>query len=214
MAVFICECCGATLKKQQIDKHCETKCRSAWAFTCVECTQTFEGFGYKEHNECMTEVQKYQGKFLERQRQEKMKAKADAKVDKVTNNLEEEKKSSDKKQKKSDKEGDDSASEPDQISEKEAIRLRKFLDDGCEFKGFAETAIAILKKTESKSMKIKVLTKTMQQVFKLSEEYDSDDSDIEDEHKFLTDAKKIRKQFKKLDNAKLVMDGKMVKFVK
>ena len=56
MAVFICECCGATLKKQQIDRHCETKCRNAWSFTCVECTTTFDGFGYKDHNECMTEV--------------------------------------------------------------------------------------------------------------------------------------------------------------
>jgi len=56
MAVFICESCGSTLKKQQIDKHCNTVCRGAWAFTCVECANTFEGFAYKEHNECMTEV--------------------------------------------------------------------------------------------------------------------------------------------------------------
>ena len=83
MAVFICECCGATLKKQQIDRHCETKCRSAWAFTCVECSTTFEGFGYKEHNQCMTEVEKFQGKFLERQRQEKLKAKEAQKADKI-----------------------------------------------------------------------------------------------------------------------------------
>ena len=66
MAVFICEYCGATLKKQQIDRHCETKCPNAWSFTCVECGKTFDGFAYKEHNQCMTEVEKYQGKFLER----------------------------------------------------------------------------------------------------------------------------------------------------
>ena len=84
MAVFICECCGATLKKNQIDRHCETKCRNAWAFTCVECGLTFEGFDYKNHNMCMTEVEKYQGKFLERQRQAKLAAKSDKKITKAT----------------------------------------------------------------------------------------------------------------------------------
>ena len=59
MAVFICETCGATLKKQQVDKHCETKCRNAWHFTCVECMMTFEGFDYKDHNMCMTETTKF-----------------------------------------------------------------------------------------------------------------------------------------------------------
>ena len=86
MAVFICECCGSTLKKQQIDRHCDTKCRSAWAFTCVECGKTLEGFEYKEHNVCMTEVEKYQGKFLERQRLAKLQAKTDKKVDKASKN--------------------------------------------------------------------------------------------------------------------------------
>ena len=70
-----------------MDKHCETKCRGAWHFTCVECGKTFGGFEYKEHNECMTEVQKYQGKFIERQRemkqQEKQKNK-DRKVEKAS----------------------------------------------------------------------------------------------------------------------------------
>lgn len=75
MAVFICECCGATLKKQQVDKHCETRCRSAWCFTCVECGKTMAGFEYKEHNQCMTEVEKFQGKFLARLRDEKEQAK-------------------------------------------------------------------------------------------------------------------------------------------
>ena len=64
MVVFTCETCYATLKKNQVDKHCEGKCRSAWHFTCVECGKTFAGFDYKEHNECMTEVQKYQGMFI------------------------------------------------------------------------------------------------------------------------------------------------------
>ena len=71
MVVFTCETCFAVLKKQQIDKHCVGKCRDAWGFTCVECGKTFEGYDYKDHNECMTEVQKYQGQFLEKKRREK-----------------------------------------------------------------------------------------------------------------------------------------------
>ena len=82
MAVFICECCGATLKKQQIERHC-FKCRNAWAFTCVECGLTFEGNAYKEHNQCMTEVQKFQGKFLERERLKKEHAKNQQKLAKL-----------------------------------------------------------------------------------------------------------------------------------
>ena len=137
-----------------------------------------------------------------------MAAKQDKKVDKaVKNNAEssdEEKKAkSDKKKNKAAASGDESSDAEEKISEKEAIRLRKFLESGCEFMGFAETAIAVVKKTEARQMKIKELTKTIQSVFKLSEEYDSDESDIEDDLKWLTDSKKIRKQVKKIDNAKL-----------
>ena len=71
MVTFVCELCFAVLKKQQIDKHCTGKCKNAWGFTCVECGKTFEGFDYKDHNECMTEVQKYQGQFLQKKREEK-----------------------------------------------------------------------------------------------------------------------------------------------
>ena len=83
MAVFICETCGATLKKTQIDRHCQGKCRGAWAFTCIECSKTFEGMEYKEHNQCMTEVEKYQGSFLERQRLEKLAAKKKQQLEKA-----------------------------------------------------------------------------------------------------------------------------------
>eukprot|EP00354_Favella_ehrenbergii_P005831 CAMPEP_0170473386 /NCGR_PEP_ID=MMETSP0123-20130129/15295_1 /TAXON_ID=182087 /ORGANISM="Favella ehrenbergii, Strain Fehren 1" /LENGTH=53 /DNA_ID=CAMNT_0010742361 /DNA_START=346 /DNA_END=507 /DNA_ORIENTATION=- len=53
--------------------------------------------------------------------------------------------------------------------------------------------MAVLKKEESRAMKLKVLAKTIETVFRLSEDYDSDESDIEDEHKWLTSTKKIRK---------------------
>ena len=144
--MFICECCGATLKKQQIDRHCETKCRNAWSFTCVECGKTLDGFDYKEHNVCMTEVEKYQGKFLERQRQAKLQAKQDKKVEKVTKSAAAEQDDESEEKKKS--ASHDHSEE--EISEREQIRLRKFLEDGCEFKGLASTAVAILKKEESR----------------------------------------------------------------
>ena len=96
MAVFICECCGATLKKQQVDKHCVGKCANAWQFTCVECMTTLEGFDYQDHNECMTEVQKFQGKFIEKQRQEKLKSKENKKSAKTEPKVEETKEASKK----------------------------------------------------------------------------------------------------------------------
>ena len=56
MVTFTCENCFATLKKQQVDKHCTGKCKDSWFFTCIECGKTFGGYDYKEHNECMTEI--------------------------------------------------------------------------------------------------------------------------------------------------------------
>ena len=56
MVTFICESCHSTLTKKQIEKHCNGRCRDAWHFTCIECSKTFAGYDYKEHNECMTEV--------------------------------------------------------------------------------------------------------------------------------------------------------------
>ena len=75
MVVFTCETCFAILKMKQVDTHCVGKCRDAWGFTCVECGKTFEGYDYKKHNSCMTEVQKYQGEFLAKKREEKQERK-------------------------------------------------------------------------------------------------------------------------------------------
>eukprot|EP00389_Voromonas_pontica_P002880 GDKH01004276.1.p1 GENE.GDKH01004276.1~~GDKH01004276.1.p1 ORF type:complete len:88 (+),score=10.22 GDKH01004276.1:156-419(+) len=63
MVSFTCESCHEVLKKNKIDKHCQTKCRSAWYFTCIDCSKTFEGFAYAEHNSCMTEEERYWGQF-------------------------------------------------------------------------------------------------------------------------------------------------------
>ena len=64
MVYFTCNICGESLKKKQVDRHCVTKCRNAWFFTCMDCGKTFEGFEYEKHTTCMTETEKYQGFYL------------------------------------------------------------------------------------------------------------------------------------------------------
>ena len=205
MAVFICEVCGATLKKQQVDKHCETKCRNAWNFTCVECMTTFGGFDYKEHNQCMTEVEKYQGKFLEKQRNEKAKQKQEGKIDKTlkTETKPDEDTKKEKKNTKKDKSGENT--EETKGEEIDSAKLRKFLEDGCTWQGLEKTALLILKKEKSYSMKKKALAKVISQVFRLSEDFESDsDSDSDesnngekDADQQFADSKYVAKQLKK-----------------
>ena len=74
--------------------------------------------------------------------------------------------------------------------------------------------MAILKKESSKMMKLKVLASTLEKVFRLSEDYDSDESDIEDDVKWLVSSKKICKRLSKIENKKIVLEGKHLKFVK
>lgn len=62
MVSFICGVCATTLKKNQVNRHCES-CRAAWVFTCVDCGKDFEGFGFDAHTSCVTEAEKYHGKF-------------------------------------------------------------------------------------------------------------------------------------------------------
>jgi hypothetical protein len=63
MVFFICETCQETLRKKQIERHCQSACRGAWVFTCIDCNKGFEGYEYEAHTECITESQKYHGKF-------------------------------------------------------------------------------------------------------------------------------------------------------
>lgn len=63
MVSFVCGNCQDVLKKNKVDSHCTGKCRYAWEFTCIDCNSTFEGFDYKNHNSCITEEEKYCGKF-------------------------------------------------------------------------------------------------------------------------------------------------------
>jgi cell growth-regulating nucleolar protein len=70
MVNFTCNACGATLRKNQVNKHCETVCKSAWNFTCIDCQKVFAGFEYDSHTSCFSETEKYQGKYLEKKRKQ------------------------------------------------------------------------------------------------------------------------------------------------
>ena len=63
MVFFICEVCNESLKKNKVDSH-RNACWNAWVFYCMDCGQRFEGAAYKEHTTCMSESQKYEGKFF------------------------------------------------------------------------------------------------------------------------------------------------------
>ena len=62
MVFFICQVCNESLKKNKVDGHW-SMCPHAWVFNCMDCGQRFEGDGYKQHTTCITESQKYEGKF-------------------------------------------------------------------------------------------------------------------------------------------------------
>ena len=138
----------------------------------------------------MTEVEKYQGKFLERQRQAKLEAKKKKQTDKVANNVSKPQSAASEQEDDAERKTDaEPNADEKKISEAEAIKLRRFLKDGSEFSGLIETAIAILKKESTRQLKVRVLSKKISQIFRLSEDYDSDESDIEDDLKWLTDKK-------------------------
>ena len=211
MAVFICECCGATLKKTQIEKHCQTKCRNAWAFTCIECMMTFEGYDYKQHNECMTEQQKFAGSFLERQREEKeqgKKKKAEERLEaKVKAAAKEAEKKARKEARKAGKPEEEIIEEVE-LSEKEKRKLRKYLKNKSEFAGWSETAVAVIKNYKDTEIKAKKLSECLWQIFKLSEDYESDCSSDSSESDDSDDdtpknAKQILEILKKVKAVKL-----------
>ncbi|XP_075532860.1 uncharacterized protein LOC142566038 [Dermacentor variabilis] len=62
MVVFTCNTCGDSLKKNQVEKHVYSKCRSCNMLTCIDCNKDFWGDAYKEHIKCVTEAERYGGK--------------------------------------------------------------------------------------------------------------------------------------------------------
>lgn len=62
MVFFTCSACGASLKKNQVEKHYLSKCRNCEYLTCIDCLKDFPGDTYKEHTKCITEDERYGGK--------------------------------------------------------------------------------------------------------------------------------------------------------
>ena len=150
----------------------------------------------------MTEVQKYQGKFIQKQREQK----EHAKKEKVVEKLEPTKPQAQKEEKTS-KEA--TPNQEEQISADEAIKLRKLLKNETEFRGFVETA-SLLLKNEKDGLKLKSLSKKLLKTFRLSEDYDSDSDASDDENKLYAKGHKaISKHLKQRDE--FVVDDKVIK---
>jgi len=61
MVSFICDACGNTVKKTQVEKHYTTVCRNCSVLSCLDCGVDFPGDAYISHTSCVTEAEKYQG---------------------------------------------------------------------------------------------------------------------------------------------------------
>ncbi|XP_047127301.1 cell growth-regulating nucleolar protein isoform X1 [Hydra vulgaris] len=61
MVSFVCNSCGNTVKKNQVEKHYQTQCRNCSVLSCIDCGVDFHGDSYATHNSCISEAEKYQG---------------------------------------------------------------------------------------------------------------------------------------------------------
>lgn len=61
MVSFICNACGQTVRKNQVEKHYQTQCSSCCVLSCIDCGKDFAGNEYTSHNSCISEAEKYQG---------------------------------------------------------------------------------------------------------------------------------------------------------
>merc|ERR1711976_160855 len=58
MVWFFCDGCGDSVKKPKVAQHARS-CRSAWSFTCIDCSRTFDANSVHLHTSCVTEHEKY-----------------------------------------------------------------------------------------------------------------------------------------------------------
>lgn len=65
MVSFICDACGNTVKKTQVEKHYTTVCRNCSVLSCLDCGVDFPGDAYLAHTSCVTEAEKYQGHLFQ-----------------------------------------------------------------------------------------------------------------------------------------------------
>ena len=62
MVFFTCNACGASLKKNQVEKHYLHQCRQCEVLTCIDCLKDFPGDSYIEHTKCISEEERYSAK--------------------------------------------------------------------------------------------------------------------------------------------------------
>lgn len=63
MVSFICNACGQTVRKAQVEKHYQNDCHGCDVLSCIDCGKDFHGDEYTAHTSCITEAEKYQGKL-------------------------------------------------------------------------------------------------------------------------------------------------------
>ncbi|KAK3919497.1 Cell growth-regulating nucleolar protein [Frankliniella fusca] len=63
MVFFTCNNCGESLKKKDVEKHCNTRCRGGPFLTCVDCLKDFRE-DYVKHTVCVTEDDRYSANGL------------------------------------------------------------------------------------------------------------------------------------------------------
>lgn len=61
MVSFICDACGNSVRKNQVEKHYQNACRNCSVLSCIDCGVDFPGDSYATHTSCITEAEKYQG---------------------------------------------------------------------------------------------------------------------------------------------------------
>ena len=53
MVTFVCDACGASVKKSKVDAHWRTQCRACSSVTCMDCGEAFPGDAYRSHTRCL-----------------------------------------------------------------------------------------------------------------------------------------------------------------
>jgi len=69
MVSFVCDTCQDTVTKPKIKKHLNI-CHNT-TFTCIDCHSNFDSYSVNAHTNCISEVDKYYGKFAKQQPQKK-----------------------------------------------------------------------------------------------------------------------------------------------
>eukprot|EP01062_Namystynia_karyoxenos_P067793 TRINITY_DN61867_c0_g1_i1.p1 TRINITY_DN61867_c0_g1~~TRINITY_DN61867_c0_g1_i1.p1 ORF type:complete len:243 (+),score=90.17 TRINITY_DN61867_c0_g1_i1:92-730(+) len=71
MPSFTCGNCGDVVKKPKVPDHARWCWTEQWS--CIDCNKYFDNEQIKTHTSCVTEVERYAGKWLEKKKNERQK---------------------------------------------------------------------------------------------------------------------------------------------